>query len=595
MGGCQSQELTGDGEGLRVGDGLPGAACPREGLSPPCCAFRFVQFNLLSGLRGGQRAMEKVAMSKRLPSRSSLRQLRRQAKDLLTAYRGGEPAALARFRVSLPRLAGASDATVLAAGFTLQDAQHVLAMEHGFASSGDLRRHVEGAAGDSWQAALDAVKAGDHRRLSLLIAGEPDLPGRRPPGDNTLLHVASWSKEVEIVRLLLRAGADVNARAGEGWMPLHNAAEGNHVGNLMALLAGGADVHAEACGDGGTALAHALFGGAREAADILAARAVVPANLRVAAGLGDLGRLRACFDDGGALRSEAGRQRGFYRHHAEYPEWTPRDDPQEILDEGLVYACLNGRGDAVALLLDRGANVNGMPYHMAGLHAAVRATTRPSSRRCWRAGLIPRCATACTTARPTAGRGRSSARRSGICSRRRTRPRWSRTSGAPEPSLFDLIDAGMEEGVAQQLAAGADPSARRTRRIQISGRGISEVEESALEAAAVAGQRGIAERLAAAGAEVDLQAAAFLDRVDQLSGLLGDGHPDDRRDAFGRTALHLAILGGAEPAARWLILRGAAFRPSPTRSALALRRCTWRRQRGLPPGCSISSSPLGPR
>jgi ankyrin repeat protein len=514
-------------------------------------------FNLLSGLRGGQRAMEKVAMSKRLPSRSSLRQLRRQAKDLLTDYRGGEPAALARFRVSLPRLAGASDATVLAAGFTLQDAQRVLAVEHGFASWGDLRRHVEGAAGDSWQAALDAVKAGDHRRLSLLIAGEPDLPGRRQPGENTLLHVASWSKEVEIVRLLLRAGADVNARAGEGWMPLHNAAEGNHVENLMALLEGGADVHAEACGDGGTALAHALFGGAREAADILAARAVVPANLRVAAGLGDLGRLRACFDDGGALRSEAGRQRGFYRHHAEYPEWTPRDDPQEILDEALVYACLNGRGDAVELLLDRGANVNGMPYNMAGLHAAVQGN-HPAIVQ----ALLARGADPSLRDRMHDGTPHGWSR---ALERQEIRDLLAPLTSAAvaqqrsaEPSLFDLIDAGMEERVAQRLAAGADPNARRTRRVQISGRGISEVEESALEAAAAAGQRGVGERLAAAGAEVDLQAAAFLDRVDQLSRLLGDGHPDDRRDAFGRTALHLAILGGAETAARWLIQRGAS-------------------------------------
>jgi ankyrin repeat protein len=503
--------------------------------------------------------MEKVAMSRRLPSRSSLRQLRRQAKDLLAAYRAGRPEVLSRFRVALPRMAGATDAAILAAGFTLQDAQHVLAVEYGFDAWAALRRHVEGAGGDSLQAALDAIAAGDLQRLSLLLSGEPDLASRRRADGNTLLHVASWSKNVDIVRVLLRNGADVNARAGEGWMPLHNAAEGDHVQNLAALLEGGADVLAEACGDGGTALAHALFSGARRTAEVLAARAVVPANLRVAAGIGDVERLRALFDASGALTAEAGQHRGFYRHHAEYPAWTPSDDPQEILDEALVYACLNGRSAAVDFLLDRGANVSGMPYFMTGLHAAVQGNAPAVVQT-----LLARGADLGVRDRNYGGTPYGWSR---ALERHEIRdllaphvPVAASHEPGPDASLFDLIDAGLEERVAAQLALGADPNATRTRQVQISGMGMSDVTETALQAAAAAGHRGIGERLAAAGARIDLHAAAFLDRIDQLGGLLGDAHPDDRRDAFGRTALHRAIQGGAEAAIRWLIERGASVK-----------------------------------
>ena len=38
-----------------------------------------------------------------LPVRPNLEHLRNQAKDLLKAYRSGEPSAIARFRESLPR------------------------------------------------------------------------------------------------------------------------------------------------------------------------------------------------------------------------------------------------------------------------------------------------------------------------------------------------------------------------------------------------------------------------------------------------------------------------------------------------------------
>jgi hypothetical protein len=58
-----------------------------------------------------------------------------------------------------------------------------------------------------------------------------------------------------------------------------------------------------------------------------------PSNLRVAAGLG---RLDLIHDLAGT--GEAGAHRAFYRPHGGFPSWQPSNDPQEILDEALVWA-----------------------------------------------------------------------------------------------------------------------------------------------------------------------------------------------------------------------------------------------------------------
>ena len=51
-----------------------------------------------------------------LPQQANFRQLRRQAKDLLKAYRAGAPDAYSRVRESLARLEDASDEALRAAG-----------------------------------------------------------------------------------------------------------------------------------------------------------------------------------------------------------------------------------------------------------------------------------------------------------------------------------------------------------------------------------------------------------------------------------------------------------------------------------------------
>lgn len=121
------------------------------------------------------------------------------------------------------------------------------------------------------------------------------------------------------------------------------------------------DLVADAHGSGGTPLIVALFWGHREMADLLGGHSTAPGNLRVAAGLGNKELLEQCFSGGQALTSEACAARGFYRPRSGFPDWQPSADPQEVLDEALVWACKTGRTEVLARLVQAGARLDADP------------------------------------------------------------------------------------------------------------------------------------------------------------------------------------------------------------------------------------------
>ena len=77
-----------------------------------------------------------------LPCPPSLEQIKKQAKDLLRAYRAGCPEALARFRKALPRLSSASNDQIVRLTLSLRDAQRVLALEYGFTTWSEVKTHI---------------------------------------------------------------------------------------------------------------------------------------------------------------------------------------------------------------------------------------------------------------------------------------------------------------------------------------------------------------------------------------------------------------------------------------------------------------------
>jgi len=217
--------------------------------------------------------------SEALPSRPSLDQLRRRAKELRDAARSGDPAALGRITGRGP---GAGRGPV-----TLAVAQLAIAREHGYpswpqlvaevqartaeagqradeflaASIGDWTgRAVRMLARDPWLAGYDirtAIVLGDAARVRTVLARDPGLATR--PDDRTgwmALHAACASRWhrldparagglTEVARLLLDAGADPAVTAppfarpdepGRQWSPLLCAVAGEPNPAITRLL-----------------------------------------------------------------------------------------------------------------------------------------------------------------------------------------------------------------------------------------------------------------------------------------------------------------------------------------------------------------------
>jgi ankyrin repeat protein len=209
---------------------------------------------------------------KQLPDRPNLDNLKKQAKDLLSLCRRGDPTALARFRDALPAAAARNDREIAALDLRLHDAQSCVAREYGFPSWTDLKSFVvaRGAASaDRNQLALNwlrLVYAGDISGTTnkaspaaalRLLEEHPDLVGGDPylacaVGDEAVIRRATerdaaWldrpggplnlpplvavtqSSMIQLpelrgrllacAKLLLDAGANPNQSVGSRWMP----------------------------------------------------------------------------------------------------------------------------------------------------------------------------------------------------------------------------------------------------------------------------------------------------------------------------------------------------------------------------------------
>jgi ankyrin repeat protein len=214
-------------------------------------------------------------------------------------------------------------------------------------------------------AVVAAIRSGDVAGLRQLLTDHPGVAAAPLGGrykTRTPLHVVTdwpgyFPNGPEVVRLLVDAGADPDARQSGDETPLHWAASSDDAHVAAALIDAGADIHAPD-GSIGTPLANAVGYGCWEAARLLVARGARVDEPWQAAALGLLDRLEHLLGD--------------------HPS-------PEQLSQAFWHACSGGQRRAAEYLLACGADRNWTPDYANGtpLDAATRTGTQRDNLIGW--------------------------------------------------------------------------------------------------------------------------------------------------------------------------------------------------------------------
>ncbi|MEX2153464.1 MAG: ankyrin repeat domain-containing protein [Gemmatimonadaceae bacterium] len=187
-------------------------------------------------------------MPRQVTPRSTLENLKREAKRWLKALRENVSDARARLQRAHPEAPTEP---------TLRDVQHALAREHGLSGWSELKASVNAksaraATSPELAALLETAEKGQAARVAQLLDEHPELIDERGtlPGHTglrTALHFGIQHHDV--VRTLLERGADPNIRdEGDDAMPLHFAAERGDLEVVRMLVEHGADTIGEGTG-----------------------------------------------------------------------------------------------------------------------------------------------------------------------------------------------------------------------------------------------------------------------------------------------------------------------------------------------------------
>lgn len=252
--------------------------------------------------------------------------------------------------------------------------------------------------------ALVALDTGDVSTLQQLLTAHPALVTARvktteAPYDGyfaqaTLLHHVAGNPMrtplpdniVDVARVLIEAGADVNATTGGGpnqpetseggLLELvtssgHAAERGLAYPLIDLLLNAGADLNHRNGSPLWSALYHTVECKLQRDVAFYLYEKGTTVDLAYAAAVGDVERTRTFFNADGSLTDDAYACFRMPHNRLDNPS------PQEILNEALVYACMNGRETTALFLLDRGAALNGFVkvagFHITPLHGAAWA------------------------------------------------------------------------------------------------------------------------------------------------------------------------------------------------------------------------------
>lgn len=115
---------------------------------------------------------------------------------------------------------------------------------------------------------MEAAEKGNIKEMERLIAAGADVNAKNDRAGWTPLSRAVYNGRVDVARLLIEKGADVNAKDSAGWTPLYGAVSYGKKEVVSLLITKGADVNARNNG-GVTPLHRAAVWGNKEVAELL--------------------------------------------------------------------------------------------------------------------------------------------------------------------------------------------------------------------------------------------------------------------------------------------------------------------------------------
>ena len=188
-------------------------------------------------------------------------------------------------------------------------------------------------------ALIDAVRAGNRSEIERQIAASPEAVNGKDAGGSTALHHAAGYGPIANLDLLLKKGADLNAKNRRGSTALHWAIHDE--GKVRLLLAKGAQINARQAQGRTPLFLAAMLGDSVLSMRLLLVGGADP-NLASANGQTPLMMATRGNVEGVRLLIEKGA------------EVNAKDGAGET---ALMAACTSGNADAVRLLIERGADV----------------------------------------------------------------------------------------------------------------------------------------------------------------------------------------------------------------------------------------------